>query len=102
MATKKGGAKKGTAKKGGAKKGGAKKGGQTRGLLSNIGTIASTVGAVAGSFGSKKELRVSVGRNAGINEVIRATKEAFARAGHPGCKSGFEKITFDDRVLPGG
>ncbi|OLE53587.1 MAG: hypothetical protein AUG51_12015 [Acidobacteria bacterium 13_1_20CM_3_53_8] len=104
--SKKGAAKKGASKKGGAKKGAAKKGGQTRGFLSDLGSIASTVGGIAGSVGaiagSRKELRVAVPRNAGINDIVAATKLAFRNAGCPGCKSGFEKITLQDISAGGG
>ena len=102
-AAKRGGAaKKGGAKRGGSKKGGAKKAG-SRGfgsVLSNIGNIATTVGGIAG--GGRRELRVGASRNAGINEIVTELRKKFREAGCPGCRSGFERITFEDIAAGGG
>jgi len=105
--SKKGGAKKGGAKRGAAKKGGAKSSG-TRGLgsvLSNISSIAGTVGSAAGAIGGiasrKGELRVATARDAGFNEIVAELRKRFKDAGHPGCRSGFDRFVFED-IAAGG
>jgi hypothetical protein len=104
-----GAAKKGGAKRGSSKKGGAKKG-STRGLgsvLSGIGSIAGTVGSIAGTVGGitggrRAELRVGASRNSGINDIVTALKKKFREAGCPGCRSGIDRIIFEDILTGGG
>ncbi|HEX8476308.1 MAG TPA: hypothetical protein VF666_20070 [Pyrinomonadaceae bacterium] len=106
--SKKGGTRGGADKRGGSKKGGSKKGG-TRSLesvISTVGTIAGTVGTIAGglagvSTGRVKDLTVEVGRTSNFDAIVRDLKKKFTLAGCPTCRSGFDRITFKDRVLPG-
>jgi hypothetical protein len=104
--TKKSGKKGGGAAKKGSSKKSSKKGGSLSSVLSNIGSIAGTVGSIAGTVGGaagrKGELRVSAPRDAGINDIVTALKKKFREAGCPGCRSGIDRINFDDILAGGG
>lgn len=87
-------AKKSTAKKSATKKGGGAKRG--------AGSSTASIGTAAGGLGRKKDLRVLAGRNAGIKDIQKALERALGLIGCRGCRSGIDRIVFDDIVLPGG
>jgi len=48
---------------------------------------------------AQKNLKVSAGRNAKLAAINTAVKHAFGQAGCAGCRSGFDRITFQDKVI---